>query len=132
MNPIKKPLGLRSLRLSDEDWISAEAFAATLGGKGHSAGVRAAIELAQELLAGSSREADGPYGKALCPAPNRSWPPHAFRWNLQGEPQPGDWVQCEEVLPGVGVCCHTFIWHGREVFEKNVRRIKAERTAGDR
>lgn len=130
MKPIKKPLALRSLRLSQEDWDTAEAIALLLGGKGHSAGVRAAMELAVEFFSAGSGEDDGPYGEAKCHSRNR--PAHTFHWNLQGEPEPGQWVTCEATFPSGAMCCHTFIWHAFNVFEAHLKSIEAHRKVSER
>lgn len=110
----------RSVRLSENEWATAEAIAAMHQGTGAGAGLRMALEMARnQLLA----EGDGEYGEYPCPASGHG--DHLFEYMGDGEPDVGELVTCGG---GDGFFCgYSFTWRGAKVLIPLIRQFEARR-----
>lgn len=115
----------RSVRLSENEWATAETIAVMCGAEGAGAGLRAALHMASVRII---EEGDGEYGTYLCPASGDG--DHVFVWaNGDGteEPPVGERVLC---CGGDGYFCgYSFTWRGEQVFNRLLREFQDRRSA---
>jgi len=121
----------RSVRLSLDEWITAEALAQVVGGRGAGAGLRSALATAVDQLVSENTCGEDPYGVALCPGDDS----HRFVWANDPEdgstPQQGEWVACAGQI-GDLPCGYLFVWRGLDEYIRARNLIEKRHQAGGR